>query len=219
MLELNAKEVYVEYARIGKAISSPIRIELLDLLGQSEKTVEVLAEEIQSSVANVSKHLQVLRQAKLVSSYKEKNFVYYQLASEHVQTFLRQLEEVSDKQLIEVKQLKEQFLNEPNTLTKVYFNELDQKLASGEITLIDVRPAEEFEYGHIDGAVSIPVQELEEWLTKIPKNREVVAYCRGPHCIMSLEALEILTTHGFHAKRLAYGVTEWEEYKQQKGAI
>ncbi len=219
MVKQDMKEIYTEYARIGKAVSNPIRIELLDLLSQSEKTVETLAEETRSSVANTSKHLQVLRQAKLVSSYKEKNFVYYQLASEYVQPFLRQLEDISGKQLIEVKQLRKQFLDEPHTLTAVDFAELDQKLTSGEATLIDVRPTEEFEYAHIDGAISIPVQELEEWLAKLPKNQEIVAYCRGPHCVMSLEAMEILAAHGFHAKRLAYGVTEWKEYQLQKGVI
>lgn len=201
--------VYGQFARIGKAVSSPKRIELLELLCQGPRTVEALAQQVALTVANASQHLQILRSARLVETHKKGLFVEYRLADEAVLKFIHALRALADARLAEIGEITRAYLKARGALEPVSGQELMQRVRDGEVTVLDVRPAEEFRAGHIPGARSVPVSELKRRLAELPKNREVVAYCRGPHCVMAIEAVEILRKRGFRAQRMEQGVMEW----------
>jgi rhodanese-related sulfurtransferase len=201
--------LYAQFARIGHAMSSPKRIELLDLLRQGEKTVEQLAEQISTPVKNTSAHLRVLRQARLVETRKSGTRVYYRVADAEVEVFLRALQTLGDARLAEVEQVTRLFLHGQDALQPISLAELRRRLREGSATIIDVRPHEEFRAGHIPGALSIPVSELKRCLRDLPKRREVIAYCRGPYCVYSLEAVTVLRKKGFRARRAEEGLPEW----------
>ncbi|MFO1444103.1 ArsR family transcriptional regulator [Bacillus sp. Bva_UNVM-123] len=207
--------LYGEFARIGKSLSSPKRLEILDLLSQSPKSVETLANDTEMTVANVSKHLQTLYHAKLVTFKKKGNYVIYELADEAVVDFMNCLRSLSEKQLVKVQQIKEEFLNHQDGIEGISLAELNKRMEIGEILLIDVRPKEEYEVAHIPGAISIPLQELEENLSAFPSHYDVVAYCRGPYCVMSVKAVELLTAKGFNAFRLENSVHDWQKFRQE----
>lgn len=210
--ERNLKDLlYQEFASIGKGLSSPKRLEILDLLSQGPKSVEALAMATTMSVANVSQHLKTLFNSRLVKFKKDGNYVIYEIADEIVSDFLSSLHALSEKQLVQVQQIKEEFLNDQLGVEGITFSELKERLEKGGVLLLDVRPKEEYEKAHIPGAVSIPIAELEEKLSSLPANYDVVAYCRGPYCLMSAEAVEILKTKGINAFRFEKGVKEWEE--------
>jgi rhodanese-related sulfurtransferase len=201
--------LYAEFATIGKALASAHRLELLDLLGQGERSVDELAQEIGQSLANTSAHLQVLRQARLVESDKRGLNVVYRLAAPEVFGLWRTLRDLGSARLAEVDRLVEMFLTDRTSLAAVDLDELTRLVADGSVTLLDVRPALEYRQGHIPDARSIPVEELEQRLAELPRDREVVAYCRGPYCVFSDEAAQVLRTHGFQVRRFEEGFPEW----------
>lgn len=219
MIEERSKKdmLYQEFARIGKCLSSPKRLELLDLLSQSPKSVEGLAKNTGMTVANVSQHLQTLHNARLVNSKKQGNFVIYELADSAVSDFMTTFHHLSEKQLVQVQEIKKEFLNNHFDLEGLSLPELKKRMENGEVLLLDVRPKEEYEEAHIPGAVSIPIEELEGKLASLPSNCDVVAYCRGPYCLMSVEAVELLKTRGIHAYRLEKSVQDWNQFIQQEG--
>jgi rhodanese-related sulfurtransferase len=201
--------LYAQFARIGHAVSSPKRLELLDLLSQGEKTVETLAEQSSMPLKNTSAHLRVLRQARLVDTRRDATYVYYRLASDDVFRFLRELQALARGRLAEVEQVARLYIDDRDEMEPVSIDELRRRLREGDITVIDVRPEEEFRSGHIPGALSIPVAQLKRRLAEIPKKREVVAYCRGPYCVYSVEAVGILRKHGYRARRTDEGLPDW----------
>ena len=204
--------VYEQLARISKAIASPQRLELLDLLSQSPRTVENLAQEAHLTVANTSRHLQILRAAHLITAEKEGVFVRYRLTDDTVADFYRALRLLAASHLAELDQVTRRFFAERARLEPVDRKALLARVRKGLVTIIDVRPAEEYRAGHIAGAMSIPVDELKTRLAELPRNQEIVAYCRGPYCVFAAQAVEILRTHGFQAVRLEDSVTDWRAH-------
>ena len=201
--------LYAQFARIGHAVSSPKRLELLDLLSQGEKTVETLAEQSSMPLKNTSAHLRVLRQARLVDTRRDATYVYYRLASEDVSRFLRELQSLARVRLAEVEQVARLYIDDRDVMEPVSLDELRRRMRDGDVTVIDVRPEEEFRAGHIPGARSIPVAQLKRRLSELPKKKEIVAYCRGPYCVYSVEAIAILRKHGYRARRADEGLPEW----------
>lgn len=201
--------IYEQFARLGKAVSAPKRLELLDLLCQGPKTVEVLANQAALSVANTSQHLQVLRAARLVEAEKQGLHVEYRLAGEDVCEFFLALRNLAEGRLAEIEVVTREYLGQRDAMETVPGVELLRRVKSGEVTVLDVRPSEEYRAGHIPGAVSIPLGELKARFKELPKNREVVAYCRGPYCVFAVEAVELLRRKGLKAHRLREGVLDW----------
>jgi rhodanese-related sulfurtransferase len=201
--------LYGEFAVIGRALANPHRLELLDLLGQGERSVEALAQEAHLTLANASAHLQVLRRARLVEAEKRGLFVVYRLANSEVAALWRTLRDVGASQLAEVDRLVETYLTDREALAAISKEELVQQIDGGAIVVLDVRPAVEYEHGHIVGARSIPIDELERRLTELPPDQEIVAYCRGPYCVFADEAVSLLVERGYRARRLTEGLPEW----------
>ena len=201
--------IYDQFARIGKAVSSPKRLELLDLLCQGPRTVEVLAKESSLTLANASQHLQVLRSARLVETEKQGLFVTYRLADPAVCEFFRTMRVLAESRLAEIDQIKRQFLAGREGMEPVDRKELLARVRQGAVTVLDVRPVEEFKAGHIAGALSIPLKELTLHLSDLPRGQEIVAYCRGPYCVLSVEAVEILRAAGFQAIRIEEGIQDF----------
>ena len=202
-------ELLEQFARIGKAVSSSARLELLDLLAQGEKPVETLARQAGLSVTNTSNHLKELRTSGLVTSRKEGTHVYYRLGDPTVHDFLRSLRELARSRLAEARQIIREYFEAPEALEPLGAAELVERARSDDIVVLDVRPEDEYASGHIPGAISIPVSELERRLSELPRGLEVVAYCRGPYCVLALRAVEILRSRGLRARRLREGMPEW----------
>jgi rhodanese-related sulfurtransferase/DNA-binding transcriptional ArsR family regulator len=202
--------LYQQYARIGKALSSAHRIEMMELLAQRERTVESLAEELGLTMGNASAHLQVLREGRLVESRKEGLFVHYRVADDVVLGLLDQLRRVAETRLAELDRLVQAYFGDRSAMDAIGFDELKARLKAGSVTLVDVRPSEEYAAGHIAGAISIPYDQLEERLRELPKDREVVAYCRGPYCVFADQAVATLTGKRRKARRLEAGFPEWK---------
>ncbi len=201
--------IYGQFARVSKALASPHRIELLELLAQGPRTVDALGRMADLSLANASQHLKVLRDAGLVEASKEGLFVTYRLSDALVGELLLTLRRVAEQRVAEVERISREFLTQRDQLESIDEAALRRKLRSGSVTLLDVRPLEEFEAGHIPGAVSIPLPELARQLAALPKGREVIAYCRGPYCVLAIEAVSLLRRKGFKAVRLEEGVLDW----------
>lgn len=201
--------LYGHLARIGKALSSGPRLEILDLLAQGPRTVEAIAGQLGQSVANTSHHLQVLRRARLVEAERDGVYVTYRLADAQVGDALRALRGLAESRLLEIQEVTRAFLQERGLMEPVDRQALIDRVRCGEATVLDVRPHEEYRAGHLAGAVSIPLAELERRLGELPRDRDVVAYCRGPYCVMALDAVELLRARGFRAQRLEDGVPEW----------
>jgi len=202
-------QLYEQFARVGKALASPHRLELLDVLMQCERTVESLAQETGMSIANASQHLQVLRAARLVETRREGTSIYYRLASESVSALWLSLREVGEAHLAEIDRVVETFLQNRAHLQPITAEALLEELRRDQVILLDVRPVEEFRAGHLPQALSIPVAELEARLAELPADKEIVAYCRGPYCVFADEAVALLRTHGYQARRLEQGVADW----------
>jgi rhodanese-related sulfurtransferase/DNA-binding transcriptional ArsR family regulator len=201
--------LYGQFARLGKALSSAHRLEMLELLAQGERTVDSLATEIDLSLANASQHLQALRQAALVESRKEGLFVHYRLADPEVFELSKVIRSVAERRLAELERLvNEHFGGRPDA-EPVPMDELLKRARSKQVVILDTRPASEYIAGHIPGAISIPVDDLQRRLKELTKNREYVAYCRGPYCIYADRAVAILLATGRRARRLAAGFPEW----------
>jgi rhodanese-related sulfurtransferase len=202
-------EIYEHLARIGKALSSPKRLELLDLLAQGPRTVEVLAEEAGLSMANASKHLQVLRGAHLAEAEKRGLHVTYRIGGEAVTQFFRSLRLLAEERLVDIKDIATRYLQGRQGMEAVDRTQLLKRAREGAVTVLDVRPKEEYMTGHIPGAVSIPLCELQRRLKELPRHREIVAYCRGPYCVLAIKAVAMLRKKGFRAIRLEDGVPDW----------
>lgn len=198
--------IYEQFARVGKALSNSARLELLDLLCQGPRTVEALAREANLMVANTSQHLKVLRAARLVEAEKEGLFVTYRLADEEVCQFFRSLRSLSESRLAEISEITRKFLEDQEGMEPVDRQVLLARVRSGEVTVLDVRPQEEYQAGHLPGALSVPLKELERRLSELPRDRDIVAYCRGPYCMLAVEAVKMLRARGFKAIRLEEGI-------------
>jgi rhodanese-related sulfurtransferase/DNA-binding transcriptional ArsR family regulator len=203
--------LFEQFARVGKALANAHRLELLDVLAQGERTVEALAAETGMPIANTSQHLQILRTARLVETRRAGVAIYYQLASDAVSLLWLSLRRVGEEHLAEIDRVVETFLQDRHQLQPVEAGELLHLLSEDQVILLDVRPREEYAAAHLPHARSIPVTELEARLSELPKEREIVAYCRGPYCVFADEAVALLREHGYSARRLHEGVLEWRQ--------
>lgn len=204
------RQLFDQFARVTKALGSGARLEIVDFLSQTERTVDSLASLSGLTVANVSQHLQVLKRAGLVDSRKEGLHVHYRLADEQVFRLWRSVRFVAESRLAEVERMVNTFFKDRATLEPVTMDQLKQRMTAGEVTVIDVRPYEEYATAHIPGALSLPVAELAERLKDLPKDRIIVAYCRGPYCVQSDQAVAFLRERGFEASRLEAGLPDWK---------
>jgi rhodanese-related sulfurtransferase/predicted transcriptional regulator len=203
-------ELFDQFARMGKALSSGRRVEILDVLANGERSVDRLASTAGLSVANTSQHLQILRDAGLVSARREGTRVLYRLAAPEVYALWSSLRSLAAQQLAEVDRLVDAYLGGDDGLQPVTRDELLRRLERGDdLVVIDVRPPEEFTAAHVPGAISVPIAELERRLPELPRDRDVVAYCRGPFCAFAPEAVRLLREHGYRARRLEAGLPEW----------
>ena len=203
------QNLFSQFARIGKAMSNGHRLELLEFLAQGERSVDELARVSGLSVANTSQHLQQLRQAGLVLARKEGQKVYYRVSGEDVLLLFAQLRSVAERHLAEVQQLVNDYLKTRDDLEAIPASELLDRIRNDLVTIIDVRPAEEYRQGHLPGAINIPLPELEKQLQQLDPAQQVVAYCRGPHCVLAFDAVQTLRDRGFNARRLDGGLPEW----------
>lgn len=202
--------VYEQLARIGKAVASPRRLEILDLLNQAPRGVDALATQTGQSVANTSHHLQVLHAARLVESRRSGTRVTYSPAGDDVGALFLSLRELAASRLAEVDQVTRSFLAERETLDAIDSKTLAARMREGTVTLLDVRPATEYVAGHLPGAVSVPLEELEKRIGELDPESEIVAYCRGPYCVLAIEAVGLLRARGFDAIRMEDGVGDWK---------
>ncbi len=202
--------IYDQFARIGKALSSPKRLELLDLLCQGPKKVETLARESQMSIANTSRHLQLLLGSRLVTNQKDGVSVYYKLADDAVCDFILAFRHLAEQRLAEVESITRQFLEQKGQFEPVDQDQLLARVQQGEVTVLDVRPEDEYRTGHLPGALSVPLPDLKSRLKDLPRDQEIVAYCRGPYCVLAVEAVNLLRKEGFQAIRLEEGVPDWK---------
>lgn len=201
--------IYEAIAQIGKATSSPKRLELLDLLCQSEKPVETLAAQAGIDVKLASAHLKVLRSSRLVETRKDGKHVFYRIADPEVAAFWVKLRSLAEIRSLEIQNVAEQYFQDRDSMVSMDYKTLLKKARSGDIVVLDVRPEDEYAAGHIPHSLSVPLSQLKKKLSEIPKSKEVVAYCRGPYCVLSHEAIEILRRKGYRVSRLSSGVSEW----------
>lgn len=202
--------LFAEFASVARALGHPHRLELLEHLAQGERSVETLAGGTDLSVANASQHLQQLKRGGLVTTRRDGKFVRYRLTDESVLTLLASLRRVAEHNLAEVDRIVRSYFNDRDDMEPVSREELLKRSRDGLVTVLDVRPADEFALGHVLGAVNIPLQELEARLTELDPAQEVVAYCRGAYCMLSFEAVAALRARGFNVRRLEDGFPEWK---------
>ena len=202
-------ELYAQFARIGKALSNPHRLELLELLAQGERAVEDLASEANLPIANASQHLQVLRAAQLVDVRRDGLYAYYRLSDGRVFRLWQALRDLGELQLAEVDRLVQSFLQDRSPLQSITTAELLQHMEAGNVVILDVRPEVEYQSAHIPEARSIPIDELETRLGELSHDQEIIAYCRGPYCVFADEAVTLLQKHGYRARRLVEGLPDW----------
>lgn len=203
--------IFEQFAKIANAFASPKRLEIIDVLAQGERDVDTLAKQTSMTIANTSRHLQILKNARLVDIRREGVRIYYRLADAEVLKCWLELQSLAEKRTAEIREIARMFFNERDAMEAISQEELKQRMKKNEVVVLDVRPPEEFRSGHIPGAISIPLTELKTRLAEIPRDREVVAYCRGPYCVLSAEAMTLLRNEGFHAVRLKVGLPEWRE--------
>jgi len=208
-------KIYGELATIAKALANPRRMEIIELLAQGPCPVEYIADNTDLTVANASQHLQVLKKARLVSTEKKGKYNYYSLKNSRVYEVWKALRELGFSQNAEIDRLVRDFRDSRKTLETVSLEELQKRIENNEVLVLDVRPQQEYEEGHITGAVSIPSGDLKEQMKDLPKDKQIVAYCRGPLCAMADDAVELLKQNGFESKRLAEGYPEWMLHKNE----
>lgn len=201
--------LYEHVARIGKAVSSPKRLEILELLAQGEKTVDTLTSELSIDIKLTSAHLKVLKEAQLVSVRREGKFMVYQLSGADVASLWVNLRQVAEEHLLELRLALDTWVAEPSRLTGLGRAELLAQARSGEVVVIDVRPQAEYDVAHLPFARSMPLADIAQRLAELPTNKEIVAYCRGPFCLFSDEACHLLQAHGYRVSKLLDGVSEW----------
>ena len=201
--------LFAQFAAVAKAVAHPHRLELLEQLAQGERNVDVLADRIRASIANTSQHLQQLRRAGLVSARREGKFIFYCLADAPVLDLLASLRRIAERQSADVERIVRSYFDNRDSLDAVSRTELLDRLAEGMVTVLDVRPEDEFVLGHLPSAVNIPLGELRRRLADLNPDHEIVAYCRGPYCVLSYEAVALLRARGFNIRRLEDGLPEW----------
>ena len=204
------RDLFSQFARVGKALSNGNRLEILEFLAQGERNVDELARVSGISVANTSQHLQQLRQAGLVVSRKEGLKVFYSISGDDVVALLDALRMVADRHVAEVERLVQTYLTVKDDLEPIPRDELINRIKEGSVVVLDVRPPEEYASGHVPGAMNVPLNELEDYLQKLDATQEVVAYCRGPHCILAFDAVARLREKGLQARRMEDGFPEWK---------
>lgn len=203
------QELYAEFASVARAFGSQHRLEMLEHLAQGERGVEALADRVGLSIANASQHLQQLRRAGLVASRRDGKFVLYRLTDEAVLGLIAALSGIAERNLAEVDRIRRTYFDDRDSMEPVSRKELLQRIRDDLVTVLDVRPADEFSVGHLPGAVNIPFGELEVRLAELDPDHEIVAYCRGPWCVLSFEAVAALRARGFKVRRLEDGLPEW----------
>ena len=203
--------IFQQFANTATAFSSPKRLEIIDLLIQGEKDVESLSRQIQATFANTSRHLQILKNARLVDNRRDGVRIYYRISDERVFNCWKGLQLLAENRVAEMKGILNEFLEERGAMSAINKDELLTRIKSKDVIVIDVRPEEEYKSGHIKGAVSIPLSELKSRLNEIPANQEIVAYCRGPYCVLAPDAIKILRGNGYNALRFDEGLPEWKE--------
>jgi len=201
--------LYTEFASVARALGSQHRLEILEHLAQGERGVEALAARVGLSVANASQHLQQLRRAGLLASRRDGKFVLYRLADEAVLGLMAALSGIAERNLAEVDRIRRSYFDDRDSMEPVSRAELLQRMRNDLVTVLDVRPPDEFAVGHVPGAVNIPLDELEARLADLDPGHEIVAYCRGPWCVLSFEAVAALRARGFNVRRLEDGLPEW----------
>lgn len=204
------RDLYIQFAAVAKAIGNEHRLELLELVAQGERSVEALAEHSGLSIANTSQHLQHLRRAGLVGARRQAKFVLYRLADDAVLTMLAAMHKVAERNVGEVERILHSYFHERDDLEPVSRTELQRRMKQGLVTVLDVRPEDEFVLGHLPGARNVPLGQLKRQLAKLDRKTEIVAYCRGPYCVLSFEAVAKLRRLGFKARRLEDGLPEWK---------
>ena len=205
------QQIFSQIARIGKVVGHGHRLHLLDYLAQGERTVETLAKLTGLSVANTSQHLHVMRQSGIVVARKAGLYVYYNLADDEIVRLLSSMRKLAESHLAEVDRLVRAYLTVKDELEPIPRQELFERVRQGIVTVLDVRPQEEYAFGHVPGAVNVPLKDLTKRLKELPPDQEIVAYCRGPHCVLAFEAVAQLRENGFQARRLEDGFPEWRE--------
>ncbi|HEY4755569.1 MAG TPA: metalloregulator ArsR/SmtB family transcription factor [Ignavibacteriaceae bacterium] len=202
--------IFQQFANVATAFSSPKRLEIIDLLIQGEKDVDTLTKQISANFANTSRHLQILKNARLVDTRRDGVRIFYRISDDRVFNCWKSLQLLAENHAAEIKNVLKEFLEEQTALNALSKEELLTRLQLNDVIVIDVRPEEEYKNGHIEGSVSIPLVELKDRLNEIPKDREVVAYCRGPYCVLAPEAVSLLKKKGYNAVRLEEGLPEWK---------
>lgn len=202
--------VFGELAKITNALGNPRRLEVIDLLAQGEKTVEKISSATGMSIANASQHLQILKRATLVDTRRDGNFIFYKISDEKVVLIWSLIRELGTQRIADIDKVVKDFRTSRNVFESVTIEQLLTKMEEGSITLIDVRPQEEFTSGHIKGALSIPIESLKESMKRFPQDKEIIAYCRGAFCVFADEAVEFLKKNNFKATRLEEGFPEWK---------
>ena len=202
--------VFDQFARIAYAFASPKRLEMIDVLAQGERDVDSLARQVGMTIANTSRHLQVLKTARLIQSRREGVRIFYRLADDDVFQCWKNLQSLAENRIAEIREVTKLFFDERDKMEPINRDELWNRIRNHDVTVIDVRPPEEYRQAHIPGALSIPLAELKERLDEIPHEHEVVAYCRGPYCVLSVEAVKILRDSGYKVSRLKDGMPEWK---------
>jgi ArsR family transcriptional regulator len=204
------RDLYAQFAAVAKAIANEHRLELLELVAQGERSVEALAERSGLSIANASQHLQHLRRAGLVTARRQAKFVLYRLADDAVLTMVAAMHRVAERNVGEVERILRSYFHARDDLEPVSRSELTKRMKQGLVTVLDVRPEDEFALGHLPGARNVPLSQLKRQLSKLDRKTEIVAYCRGPYCVLSFEAVAQLRKLGFKARRLEDGLPEWK---------